>query len=77
MGLLLFLLILILLAAAGVLGFIIKVAFAVALGVFLGIALIGAVVAWRVRRFFLGPRPPRWRRPRGSHIEVLDHRDRW
>ena len=76
MGLLVFLVLLVLLAAAGVLGFIIKVAFAVALGVFLGIALIGAVVAWRVRRFFRGPRPPRWRRPRGSQIEVLDHRER-
>ena len=77
MGLLVFLVLLVLLAAAGVLGFIIKVAFAVALGVFLGIALIGALVAWRVRRFFLGPRPSRWGRRRGSRGEVLDSRDRW
>ena len=77
MGLLIFVLLLLLLAAAGVLGFVVKVAVGVALGIFIGIALVIAIVAWRVRRFLLGPPPSRWRRVRGSsRVEVLDRRDR-
>ncbi len=76
MGLFLFILILVLLAAAGILGLVIKVALGVALGIVLGVAVLGAVVAWRVRRILRGPKPPRRRRVHGSSsIEVLDRRD--
>jgi hypothetical protein len=71
---LLLLVILILLAATGALTFVLKVAAGVALGLFLGVALIGGLVAWRIRRVMFGP-GPRWRRIRGSRVEVLD-RDR-
>ena len=84
MGLLLLLIMILLLAAVGVLGFVVKVAVAVALGLFLGVALVGALVTWRIRRLLFGPRArrsfgsrPQWRRVRGSsHIEVLDPPDR-
>lgn len=66
----LLLIILILLALTGALTFVLKVALGVALGLFLGIALIGGVIAWRVRRTLFGP--SRWRRVSGSRVEVLD-----
>jgi hypothetical protein len=76
MGLFLLLIIVLLLAVAGVLGFVLKVAAGVALGLFLGVALVAALVSWRVRRFLYGSRP-RWRRVRSSsRIEVLDPSDR-
>jgi heme A synthase len=68
---LLLLIILILLAATGALTFVLKVAAGVALGLFLGVALIGGLVAWRIRRAISGS-SPRWRRIRGSSVEVLD-----
>jgi hypothetical protein len=71
---LLLLIILILLAATGALTFVLKVAVGVALGLFLGVALIGGLVAWRIRRAVFGS-GPRWRRVRGSRVEVLDRRE--
>jgi hypothetical protein len=50
MALLILLLIVIALAALGVLGFVLKVAFGVALGVFLALVALGMFIAWRVRR---------------------------
>jgi membrane protein implicated in regulation of membrane protease activity len=70
----LLLIILIVLAVTGALTFVLKVALGVALGLFLGVALIGGLVAWRVRRRLFGPQP-RWRRVSRSRIEVLDHPD--
>jgi len=76
MGVLIFLLILVLLALAGILGFVVKVALGVALGVFIGALLVGAIVMWRVRRFLLRGRT-QWRRMSGSStIDVLDPKDR-
>jgi len=76
MGLFLFILILVLLAAAGILGLVIQVALGVALGIVLAVAVLGALVTWRVRRILRGPKPPRWRRvPGSSSIEVLDRHD--
>jgi hypothetical protein len=68
-----FLVLLIVLAFTGFLGFILKVALGVALGLILGIAVAGWLVAWRIRRALFGSHP-RWRRLRGSssNIEVLD-----
>jgi membrane protein implicated in regulation of membrane protease activity len=78
MGILILILLLIL-AATGGLFLVLKVALGVALGLFLGVALIGALIAWQVRRALFGPRR-RWRRVRGSRVEVLDqghwHSDR-
>jgi membrane protein implicated in regulation of membrane protease activity len=70
----LLLIILILLALTGALTFVLKVAVGVALGLFLGVALVGAVIAWRVRRALFGARG-RWRQVRGSRIEILDRRE--
>jgi membrane protein implicated in regulation of membrane protease activity len=76
MGLLLLLVIVVLLAAVGVLGFVVKIALGVALGLFLGVTLVAAIITWRVRRALFGSRS-RWRRVRGSsRIEVLDRPDR-
>ena len=76
MGMLLVLILILLLAAVGALGFVLKVAAGVALGLFLGLAFVAAVVTWRVRRFLRGSRT-RWRQVRGSsQIEVLEPRDR-
>lgn len=69
------LIILIVLAVTGALTFVLKVALGVALGLFLAVALLGGLVAWRIRRAFLGS-GPRWRRVPGSRVEVLD-RDSW
>jgi membrane protein implicated in regulation of membrane protease activity len=67
------LLLLILLAAMGVLGFMLKLAVAVALGMVLGVVIIGYLVTWRVRRALFGRKPrPRWRQIPGSRVEVLD-----
>jgi hypothetical protein len=78
-GLFLFIVLLLLLALMGVLGFVIKVAFAVALGVVLGFFLIAGLAWWRIRRALFGPRRDNGRRmrPRGesSRVEVLDRRD--
>jgi thiosulfate reductase cytochrome b subunit len=78
MGLLVFILIVLLLAAWGILGFVLKVALGVALGVFFGVLIVGALIVWRVRRFFEGPngRRRRVRGPGGSTVEVLDRRKR-
>ncbi len=76
MGLLLLLIVIVLLAAVGVLGFVLKVAAGVALGLFLGVLLISVLFMWRVRRFLYGSRS-RWRRVRGSsRIDVLEPRHR-
>jgi membrane protein implicated in regulation of membrane protease activity len=76
MGLLLLLFVILLLAAVGVLGFVLKVAAGIALGLFLAVVLVSALITWRVRRFLYGSRP-RWRRVRGSsRVEVLDPRNR-
>jgi hypothetical protein len=72
---LLVLILLILLAATGGLFLALKIAVGVALGLFLGVALVGALVAWQIRRALFG-RNPRWRRVRGSKVEVLD-REPW
>ena len=69
------LLLLVLLAAMGVLGFVLKLAVAVALGVVLAVVLIAYLVTWRVRRALFG-RKPRWRRLPGSRVEVLDRHSR-
>ena len=69
------LLLLLILAATGGLVLALKIAVGVALGLFLGVALVGGLIAWRVKRALFGPRP-RWRRIRGSQVEVLD-RDSW
>jgi membrane protein implicated in regulation of membrane protease activity len=58
------LVLLILLIATGALFAVLKIAFAVALGVFLALMAVGAYVAWRVRRAFrqaLSPPQPRTR----------------
>lgn len=65
------LILLILLAATGGLVLALKIALGVALGLFLFVALVGALVTWRIRRALFGPRQ-RWRRIRGSRVEVLD-----
>ena len=66
-------LILVLLAVSGILGFVVKVALGVAIGLILAVAIGGWLVSWRIRRLLKGPRS-RWRRVRGSssNIEVLD-----
>jgi len=80
MGLLMLLVVILLLAAVGVLGFVLKVAAGIALGLFLGVILVAALFTWRVRRFLYRSRlrqRQRWRRVRGSsRIEVLDQPDR-
>jgi hypothetical protein len=78
-GLFLIVVLLLLLALMGVLGFVIKVAFAVALGVVLGFFLIAGLAWWRIRRALFGSRRNDRRRipPPGesSRVEVLDRRD--
>jgi len=69
------LLLLLILAATGGLVLALKIAVGVALGLFLGVALVGGLIAWRVKRALFGPRP-RWRRVRGSQVEVLDRDSR-
>ncbi len=69
------LLLLLILAATGGLVLALKIAVGVALGLFLGVVLVGALIAWRVKRALFGPRP-RWRRVRGSQVEVLDRDSR-
>jgi membrane protein implicated in regulation of membrane protease activity len=71
MPLLILLFVLVALAALGVLGFIIKVAFAVALGVFLAVVGVAAYAMWRFRRA--------WRRaidPGRRPAKGLPRRDR-
>ena len=71
-----FVILLLLLALTGALTFVLKVALGVALGLLLAVMLIVAVVGWRVRRALWGPRGRRWRRVRGSRVEVLRREDR-
>ena len=74
MGLLVFVLILVLLAMAGILGFVAKVALGVALGIMLGLLLAGALLLWRVRRY-IRRSAERWRPAAGSStIEVRGRR---
>ncbi|HCO01812.1 MAG TPA: hypothetical protein DIT48_00340 [Actinobacteria bacterium] len=70
------LLVLILLAVAGLLGLVIKVALGVALGIFLAVTVLTAIVGWRVRRALYGPKWRRVRGSRGSSVEVLDRHNR-
>ena len=79
MGLLILLLILVLLAMAGILGVVVKVALGVALGLVAAVMLGAWIVRRRIRRFLYGSsrRPPldrsqRWRQIPGSRVEVLD-----
>jgi heme A synthase len=75
MGFLVFVLILVLLAMAGILGFILKVALGVALGIFLGVLVVSALVMWRFRRVIRRGRAA-WRRTTGSStIDVFEPRD--
>lgn len=70
----LFLILLLLLAtAAGVLGTVVKVALGVALGLVGAFVLIAWIIGWRIRKVLNGSgRGPRWRKVRGSRVEVLD-----
>jgi membrane protein implicated in regulation of membrane protease activity len=63
------LLLLLVLVLTGALWLVVKIALAVALGVFLGLAAVIAVVWWRVRRALLGGNS-RWRRVPGSQVTV-------
>ena len=67
-------LILLILAITGALGFVLKVAVGVAVGIVLASVLLLSLAVWRIRRTFLGPRPTaqRWRRIPRSRVEVLD-----
>ncbi len=66
-------LILLILAITGALGFVLKVAVGVAVGIVLAAVLAVSLAVWRIRRTVLGPRPgQRWRRIPRSRIEVLD-----
>ena len=66
-------LILLILAITGALGFVVKVAVGVAVGIVLAAVLIVTLVVWRIRRTILGPgQPQRWRRIPRSRVEVLD-----
>jgi hypothetical protein len=69
MALLVLLLIVVALAALGVLGFVVKVAFGVALGVFLAVVVVGAYISWRVRRAWrraMTPPPSQPRAPQAG-----------
>ena len=72
---LILLLILVILAVTGVLWFVVKVAFAVALGLFIALVAAGAFFAWRlraaVRRVLNPPRPSRGRVRGSSEVTVL------
>ncbi len=66
-------LILLILAITGALGFVLKVAVGVAVGIVLASVLLISLAVWRIGRTVLGPRPAqRWRRIPRSRIEVLD-----
>ena len=65
----LLLLLLLVLVLTGALWLVVKIALAVALGVFIGLAAVIAVVWWRVRRAILGG-SGRWRRLPGSQVTV-------
>src|SRR5206468_10798166 len=62
-------LILVLLAVSGILGFVVKVALGVAIGLILAVAIGGWLVSWRIRRLLKGPRS-RWRPARGSSSTI-------
>ncbi len=59
-------LLLVLLIATGALFAVVKIAFAVAMGVFLGLLALGAFMAWRVRRAWRRAMNPPARRPVSS-----------
>lgn len=62
---------LLILALTGAFWFVLKIAFAVALGLFVAVVAIAALVRWRYRRALYGPRG-KWRRVRGSsNVTVL------
>ncbi|MDP8955681.1 MAG: hypothetical protein M3N24_01785 [Actinomycetota bacterium] len=66
-------LILLILAITGALGFVLKVAVGVAVGVVLATVLLVSLAVWRIRRMILGPPPgQRWRRIPRSRVEVLE-----
>jgi hypothetical protein len=77
---LLILILLVILALTGSLLFVLKVALGVALGLFLGVflmvAVVGGMLAWRIRRAMYGPRS-RGRVRGSSRVDVLDPRDRY
>lgn len=82
MGLLILLLFVVLLAAAGVLGFVVKVALGVIVGIVAAVVVVTWMVRRRIRRFLWGSasrravgRPQRWRQIPGSTVEVLDPHD--
>jgi predicted lysophospholipase L1 biosynthesis ABC-type transport system permease subunit len=60
------LVLLVVLIATGALFAVVKIAFAVAVGVFLGLLALGAFVAWRVRRAWRRAMNPPARRPVSS-----------
>jgi len=60
------LVLLVVLIATGALFAVLKIAFAVAMGVFLGLLALGAFVAWRVRRAWRRAMNPPERRPASS-----------
>ncbi len=65
-------LLLVLAAAAGTLGLVVKVALGVALGLVLAVILVAWLVAWRIRRS-LSTSGTQWRRVRGtSRVEILE-----
>ena len=78
------LILLLIAAVTGALWFVLKIAAAVALGLFVGVVLIGAFAMWRVRRALerasrdgwnappFGQSRTRWRRVGRSRVEVLD-----
>jgi heme A synthase len=64
-------LILLLLAITGILGFVLKLAVAIAVGIVLAVVLLASLAAWRIRRTLFGP-SSRWRRIPRSRVEVLE-----
>ena len=68
-------LILLVLAITGILGFVLKLAVAIAVGVVLAVVLLASLAAWRIRRTLFGP-STRWRKIPGSRVEVLEPPDR-
>lgn len=69
-------LLLVLAAAAGALGLVVKVALGVALGLVLAVILAAWLVSWRIRRaLYRGG--TQWRRVRGSsRVEILERPER-
>ncbi len=75
MALVIFILVLLILAMAGVLGLVVKVALGVAVGIFLGLVLAAWLAIRRIKRALgLTGKPPRdqWRRIPRSRVEILE-----